>query len=151
MIIHDGPGDLFASQCKTLLCPTNVAGAMGKGLARVFRDRVPGLWEFYQKQFPRDNNPHPSKVFRLELYRPTEGPQVLLFPTKLHWRDPSRIDWIDHNLGSMMEQWFDLELESIAIPALGCGEGGLSYDEVRPYLLKYFDGTMLPAELYHPQ
>ncbi len=150
MILYDGYGDMMQSQCKTVVCTTNVAGAMGKGLAKMFRDSVPGLYTFYRERFPRDDTPDPEKMRELYVYPINDRQQVLLLPTKLHWRNPSTYSMIHDGLQEVIRQWDMLELESVAFPALGCQNGGLQFRVVRSILHRYFRDSQLPIEIYHP-
>jgi O-acetyl-ADP-ribose deacetylase (regulator of RNase III) len=151
MIHHDGRGNLFESQCHTLVCPINVVGVMGKGLAKTFAQRFDGLLEFYRSHYPRTEDPDPTLIEKLVVYRPADAyHQVLLFPTKLHWRDPSQPNWVDRNLERVVDQWFELDLQSVAFPAVGCGEGGLSFEWVRRQFQRRFQTLMLDVELYWP-
>ena len=150
MILHDGVGDLFGSECRTLACPVNIVGIMGKGLALEFKRRVPGLFEFYQSKYPRTIRPDYRLLNHLEVFRPETGPQVLLIPTKLHWSEPSKMGWVRDNLKLVTHQWEELALESLALPALGCGEGGLPFGKVRSLVLDTFGTTPMSVELYWP-
>lgn len=151
MIHHDGRGNMFNSQCHTLVCPINVVGVMGKGLAKVFADRYPGLLAFYRQHYPRNDQASSTLLNDLHVYRPSDSThQVLLFPTKLHWRNESQPDWVDRNLQAVRDRWFELELHSVAFPAVGCGEGGLDFHWVRERFLATFQDIPLDVELYWP-
>ncbi len=150
MILHDDAGDLFKSSCRTLACPINIVGVMGKGLALEFRRRVPGLYEFYLSKYPRTNRPDYRLLNHLEVFTPQTGPQILLIPTKLHWNQPSKMGWVRDNLKLISHQWEELALESLALPALGCGEGRLPFKDVRKLVLDTFAPSPLKVELYWP-
>jgi O-acetyl-ADP-ribose deacetylase (regulator of RNase III) len=70
----------------------------------------------------------------------------MLFPTKKHWRSPSKIEYIEKGLEKFARSYEDLEIESIAFPRLGCGNGGLDWNEVRPIMEKYL--KPLPIQIY---
>lgn len=154
MIVYEGPGDMFNCRSQTLTCPTNVVGAMGKGLAAEFRDRVEMLEQFYLSRFPKclsiPNDRtliHQLYVFPMDDSRFANA-QVLLFPTKEHWRFPSRLKWIERNLQLLVEQRQQLKITSLAVPALGCGNGGLDYEsQVRPLIYQYLDSIPTPVEI----
>jgi O-acetyl-ADP-ribose deacetylase (regulator of RNase III) len=55
---------------------------------------------------------------------------VFNFPTKKHWRDPSQLNWIAEGLDDLRRCVVNLNLNSISIPALGCGYGGLQFEDV---------------------
>lgn len=147
MIIHEQPGDLFACQSQTITCPVNTAGAMGKGLALDFRDRVPGLFQFYRGRYGTRYSAD-RYANRLYTYKVPDGRQVLLFPTKVRWTDPASPTHIRENLRLLAEQYQELGITSLAIPALGCGLGKLNYDrDVRPMVQEFLGPLPLPVEV----
>lgn len=122
-------GDLFASGADALVNPINIAGAMGAGLALAFRRRHPGLYADYRARVAGGT---------LAMGEPYlwqgDGAAVINFPTKRHWRDDS--SWPDISAGigrlaDLVPQW---GLASLAVPALGCGLGGLDWKRTRPAL-----------------
>jgi O-acetyl-ADP-ribose deacetylase (regulator of RNase III) len=64
---------------------------------------------------------------------------IINFPTKRHWRQPSRMSDIEAGLVDLVEQVKRLGIRSIAVPALGCGNGGLDWDDVRPRIAAAFE------------
>jgi O-acetyl-ADP-ribose deacetylase (regulator of RNase III) len=64
---------------------------------------------------------------------------IINFPTKNHWREPSKIEYIESGLQSLVEAVEQYEINSIAMPAIGCGLGGLDYVEVKLLIEKAFD------------
>lgn len=148
MIVFEGRADIFTSTCQTITCPINVVGTLGNGLAKLFKDNVPGLDIYYRKEYPpRPTQPPAGLVHRILTYRPPTGPQVLLFPTKEHWRDPSQLNWIETNLDFVAKHYTNLGIQSLAIPALGCGKGTLPYAEMRRIFYFYLDPIPLPVEI----
>ena len=89
-------------------------------------------------------------MYQIERFVTKCGKQILLLPTKSHWRDPSHPMWILKNLQSLVDNWFEWDIHSLAIPALGCGEGGLSWDTVRPMMEEAFKAPVLEGEIYLP-
>lgn len=76
---------------------------------------------------------------------------IINFPTKLHWRAKTRLEWVEHGLQDLVRIIEEKKIRSVAIPALGCGNGGLDWREVRPLIvaaLKEVDG--LNAMIYEP-
>ena len=147
MIIREEVGDLFNCSSQTITCPINTAGAMGKGLALEFRNRVDGLYRWYQHHYP---SPYGAdrRANYIQVYPVPDGRQVLLFPTKINWRNPSTVELIEENLRKLAENYEYWNIQSLALPALGCGEGGLAYDrDVRPLIWKILDPLPLPVEV----
>lgn len=73
-----------------------------------------------------------GKVQVFELKNAQTNPRFIInFPTKNHWREQSKIEYIESGLQSLVEAIEHYKIKSIAIPALGCGLGGLDYKEVK--------------------
>ena len=73
---------------------------------------------------------------------------MLLFPTKKHWRNPSKLEYIEKGLEKFVKNWDRLGANSIAFPRLGCGNGGLDWEEVRPLMEKYLNPLPLQILIY---
>lgn len=125
-------GNLFESGAAVLVNPVNCVGASGRGLAREFAVRYPHMERGYRAACQRGD----LAPGRFYLWRPAAlgAPMVLCFPTKRHWRQPSRIEDIEAGLAAVQQ----IDLPSpVALPRLGCGLGGLSWDAVRPLVEHY--------------
>jgi O-acetyl-ADP-ribose deacetylase (regulator of RNase III) len=118
-------GDIFYSSCMTLVCPVNTVGVMGAGLAKAFALRFVGLEDSY-KRVCRDGGFKPGE---LRLWK-GEDKWVLLFPTKEHWRRPSKLQWVDTGLWKFRERYRAAAVTSVAFPMIGCGLGGLRRSDV---------------------
>lgn len=140
-------GDIFASRAQTLTCPVNCVGVMGKGLAKATKERYPEVYRQYRDLYEQG-------LLSLEWLRVVytdDGRQVLLFPTKRHWSRPSRVEWIEQGLQQLRARYQDLRIESLALPMLGCGAGGLSYPhDVQPLIWRYLADLPIPIEVYEP-
>ena len=110
---------------KILVNPVNCVGVMGAGLAKKFKLMFPENYIFYRKNY------RSLKPGKLLIYRGEKT--IINFPTKTHWREKSKIEYITTGLAEVEKLETD---EFIFIPALGCGLGGLSWDKVRPEILK---------------
>lgn len=129
MIIEVDSGDLFDASAEALINPVNTEGAMGAGLALTFRARYPAMFREYAEVCQR----RMLEVGTLHWWH-TGEPQprfVVNFPTKKRWREPSQLIWIDAGLQTLRAQVEARSIESLAMPALGCGLGGLPWDKVR--------------------
>jgi O-acetyl-ADP-ribose deacetylase (regulator of RNase III) len=127
MSIEICSGDLLAADVEALVNPVNCVGVMGKGLALVFKKRFPDAFRAYAKACAA-HEVVPGRMFVVS----TKGRTILHFPTKRHFRDASRMEDIEAGLVSLAAEISAREIRSIAIPAIGCGLGGLSWDDVRP-------------------
>jgi len=124
-------GDLFASQAQTLVNAVNCIGVMGKGVALEFKKRWPAMFEDYQRRCA-------LKQVRLGepyLYRDAAGASIVNFPTKGHWRSPSRVADIAGGLDYLVAHAEGWGVRSLALPPLGCGNGGLDWSVVGPLIL----------------
>jgi len=115
---------------------------MGRGIALDFRRLLPGMYTQYRDLCEQGL----LKIGDLWLYK---GPNkwVLNFPTKQHWRYPSRVSYIEAGLRKFADSYAEMQIHSIAFPALGCGNGQLDFEsEVRPLMERYFHN--LPIEIF---
>ena len=109
--------------------PVNCLGTMGAGLALQFARRHPQGVPPYVRAC-REGSLQPGKVLMVPLDR-TEAPtHAVHFPTKLHWRNPSQLEWIRQGLTDMYPKLRASSLTSVALPALGAGLGGLPWPQV---------------------
>jgi O-acetyl-ADP-ribose deacetylase (regulator of RNase III)/uncharacterized protein YwgA len=139
-------GDLFASRAQTLVNTVNCVGVMGKGVAEQFKLRFPAMFEDYRSRTNR-------KAVRLGepyLYRDQSGAQIINFPTKDHWRSPSRLSDIERGLDYLAAHASKWGITSIALPPLGCGNGGLEWSEVGPLIYRKLHGLPIEVEVYAP-
>jgi len=120
-------GDLFESPAQTLVNTVNTVGVMGKGIALRFKQIYPEMFAKYQELCESGQ----FTIGQLYLWR-TPNKWVLNFPTKEHWRRPSKLQYIEAGLEKFVEGYQDAGISSIAFPPLGCGNGELDFDEVRP-------------------
>ena len=134
-------GDIFNSPAQVLVNTVNTVGAMGKGIALEFKKRYPDMFNTYRTVCEKKK----LAVGKMLLwYAPDYW--ILMLPTKEHWQKPSRIEYIEKGLMTFAEKYADYNITSIAFPKLGCGNGGLDWDEVRPIMEKYL--CPLPIDTY---
>lgn len=91
-----------------------------------------------------------GKMHVVEVHGLTAPKYVINFPTKVHWRHPSKLEYIQKGLIDLVKVVQDLEIKSIAIPPLGCGNGGLDWKKVRPLILEAFQPLNVEVHLYEP-
>ena len=149
-IIHSS-GNFLEADAQALVNPVNCVGVMGKGLALQFKHAFPDSFAAYRAACTR-GVVVPGRMFVTETGLVT-GPHLLIhFPTKRHWRDRSLLEDIDTGLTALVAKVSARGLRSLAVPALGCGLGGLDWDTVRPLIGEAF--AALPdvrVLLYGPQ
>lgn len=132
----------FTNCVDAIVNPVNCVGQMGKGLALEFKKRYPRNFEIY-KQACDDGLVTVGSVFWESAgIKVGDGPSIIAnFPTKKHWANPSRIDWIESGLLNMAKtiNHKPYAIRSIAIPALGCGLGGLDWADVKKLMVQILD------------
>lgn len=139
-------GDMFQSQAATIVNTVNCVGVMGKGVAAEFKKRFPQMYGDYAARCAAKQ----VKLGEPYLYEDVLGTSVINFPTKDHWRSPSRLDDVVRGLDYLLahvEQW---KLKSLAIPPLGCGNGGLEWAMVGPIMYQKLASLGIPVEIYAP-
>lgn len=149
MIVYEGSGNVFACRMQTIICSINTVGAMGKGIALSFKNYVPGLYDFYREHY-RDREPDYPSVNKLEVYTVDEQRKVLLFPTKDHFKYPSKLWMIEQNLQQLAQRYEELGITSLGMPLIGCGHntGQLSWEhQVGPLVRKYLDPLPIPVKI----
>ena len=145
-------GDIFASGCQALVNPVNCMGISGKGLALEFRKRYPEMDIAYRLYCVRGQMQiGGSMVHCTGLWTPPDPEYIICFPTKKHWRDPSEYEYIHAGLFGLAQALIRHDVESVAIPALGCGNGGLEWKEVKILIEQSIGGMHgIRIELYAP-
>lgn len=146
-MIRDCQGDLFESGAEALVNPVNCVGVAGKGLALEFRKRWPEIYVFYRE----DCQSGWLRPGRLSIQYGNDGQIVVEFPTKRHWRDASEIVDVQAGLEALERYLREHKLASVAVPALGCGLGGLDWVDVRPLIVEALGGLDCDVMLYGPQ
>jgi len=124
-------GNLFEADAEALVNPVNTQGAMGKGLALAFKKMSPENFKAYAEAC-QSGYIKTGKMFVTE-QQSLIGPRwIINFPTKQHWRDPSRLEWIEEGLADLKKILIEQQIPSVAVPPLGCGLGGLDWKLVKP-------------------
>jgi O-acetyl-ADP-ribose deacetylase (regulator of RNase III) len=136
-MIIEATGNLLDAQAEALVNAVNTVGVMGKGIALQFKKAFPENFAAYEMAC-KAGEVTSGKMFIFETGS-TVGPRYIInFPTKRHWRDGSRIEDIETGLVALVADVRRLGIRSLALPALGCGNGGLSWKDVRPLIEKVF-------------
>ena len=139
-------GNMFESDVKTLVNTVNCVGVMGKGIAAEFKKKYPKMFDEYTAMcecgIVKPGLPY--------YYTDLTGASILNFPTKDHWRSPSRLSYIISGLKWFRENYQSLGITSIAFPKLGCGNGGLDWEMVGPIMYEYLSDLPIRIEVYAP-
>jgi len=125
-------GNLLAAPAEALVNTVNTVGIMGRGIALQFKQAYPAMFRDYERAC-KAGEVKLGKVQVFDLGGLVGGPRwIINFPTKGHWRADSRMADIEAGLKDLVATIQRLRIRSIAIPPLGCGNGGLDWNEVRP-------------------
>lgn len=124
-------GDILATDAEALVNTVNCVGIMGRGIALQFRKAFPGNFKAYEKACERKEL-QPGRMFVFRTGQLTNPHFIINFPTKRHWKGKSQLADIESGLTALVAEIRRLDIRSIAIPPLGCGQGGLDWGEVRP-------------------
>jgi len=116
---------------------------MGKGLAHAYREKYPAMFKTY-KELCENNQ---FSVGQLWLWRGANQ-WVLNFPTKKHWRYPSKIEYIESGLIKFIKNYESRGIREISFPRLGCGNGGLDWQDVKPLMEKLLGNLPIPIYIH---
>jgi O-acetyl-ADP-ribose deacetylase (regulator of RNase III) len=150
-MIKIAAGNLLKADADAIVNTVNTVGVMGKGIALQFKQAFPDNYKAYRNACER-NEVQPGRMFVFSTNKMIGPKYIINFPTKRHWKGRSRMEDIEAGLKALVEVVIKLDIHSIAIPPLGCGSGGLNWDEIKPRIDSTF--RVLPdvlVLLYKPQ
>jgi O-acetyl-ADP-ribose deacetylase (regulator of RNase III) len=150
-MIESAQGNLLHAPVEALVNTVNTVGVMGKGIALQFKQAYPHMFRAYVRAC-NAGEVQLGKVFVFDLGGLDGGPRwILNLPTKKHWRDKSQKAAIALGLHDLVDTIHRLGIKSIAIPPLGCGNGGLDWSEVKPMIEDALGSVNgLNVRLYEP-
>lgn len=148
-MIYSMKGNLLEDSAEVYVNTVNTVGVMGKGIALQFKQAFPDVFKQYAKDCKAGN----VQIGRMHVV-PVEGlmnPKYIIhFPTKEHWRNPSKLSYIKQGLADLVQVLEKLNVTSIALPPLGCGNKGLDWNVVRPLIIDAFQEVPIDVHLYEP-
>lgn len=138
-------GDILKTEATAIVNPVNCKGVMGAGLAAAVRKKYPKSYNDYRRAC-RQGAIKVGAVFV------TSEPDMLLFhlPTKDHWKNQSKMEYVLSGLADLRRKLEALLVSSVAVPALGCGCGGLSWSAVQPVLEDALKDINTDVYIYPP-
>lgn len=143
-------GNLLDARVEAVVNTVNTVGVMGKGIALMFREKYPENFKAYEAACRAGE----VQVGRMFVTAGVElgGPRwIINFPTKKHWRQPTKLEWVQTGLVALKEMIREKGIRSIALPPLGCGNGGLEWVVVRPMIEGIFgDLADVDVTVYEP-
>lgn len=133
--------NIFESPAQVIVNAVNTVGVMGKGIAQQYKRLYPEMYKQYRYFCEQEL----LEIGKLWLYK-DETKWILSFPTKKHWRAPSKIEYIESGLKKFVETYEEKGIHSISFPQLGTGNGGLDWElEVKPLFVKYLKPLPIPV------
>lgn len=136
-MIERAEGNILEADAEALVNTVNCVGVMGKGIALQFKQAYPENFRAYQKAC-KASNVRPGRMFIWPTGLMVNPKYVINFPSKRHWKGKSKIEDIEAGLAALIEEVERLGIQSIAVPPLGCGMGGLDWSKVGPRIVKTF-------------
>ncbi len=145
MAIEFKKGNIFNAKTQAIVNTVNCVGVMGKGIALVYKLRYPLMFDIYKDHCKKKL----INIGKLWLYKgQSDAPWVLNFPTKYHWKYPSKIEFIEKGLDKFVSTYKDQGINSIAFPLLGTHNGGLDKEEVLRLMQEYLGRCDIAIEIY---
>lgn len=149
-MIEIARGNLLEAPAEALVNTVNTAGVMGKGIALQFKQAYPKMFREYERACEA-GEVQLGHVSVFDLGALAGGPRwIVNFPTKAHWRARSRLSDIDAGLRDLVRKIQELSIRSIAVPPLGCGNGGLEWRDVYPRIEQALGGLEDVRVLVYP-
>ncbi|WP_158860817.1 macro domain-containing protein [Lunatibacter salilacus] len=142
-------GNIFASDTEALVNAVNTVGVMGKGVALQFKKRFPTNFKLYAAACKKDEV-EIGKMFITATNSLLNPKWIVNFPTKKHWIDKSSYSFIELGLDDLVGQIENLDIKSIAIPALGAGLGGLDWEKVKAIIENKLHHLNIEITIFDP-
>lgn len=143
-------GDLLKANADVLVNTVNTVGVMGKGIALQFKEAFPYNNKMYV-QACKKRELEPGKLLPVWDTNLLYGKKLIInFPTKTHWRQPSKYEYIEKGLEALRTLIKTDNIKSIAIPPLGAGNGGLEWGKVKPMITNALEGLDVDVQIYEP-
>lgn len=144
-MIYFKDGDIFKDTSEAIVNAVNCVGVMGKGIALKFKEKYPNNYTMYKTACNRKE----VKIGKMFIYKESNK-TIINFPTKEHWRNDSKIEYIEEGLKDLVKTLQSLNIESVAMPAIGCGNGGLSWDVIKKTIKEYLSDVDMNIIVYNP-
>jgi len=136
--------DIWNNKRGIILIPVNCVGIMGCGLAKACKEKYPEIFKDYQRMCRNGK----FILGTIKLYVIKDGFAIMLVPTKYHWRNPSKLEWVEYVLKKLGTCMSRAPMDTFHVPPLGCGAGGLDIGLIRPMVKKYLSHENVTINFY---
>lgn len=144
-------GNIMDSSAEALVNTVNTVGVMGKGIALQFKQTFPHNFDVY-KQACQSGQFTTGKILAVKDSDLLLGERLIInLPTKQHWKMPSTYEYVESGLIALLAYLKDNPIKSLAMPALGCGNGGLDWLKVKPMIERHLGELDMAIWVYEPQ
>lgn len=143
-MIIEKKGNIFKTECQTIVNTVNCLGVMGAGIAFEFRLRHPDMYNKYKILCEQEK----IQIGTLWIYSISPEKMILNFPTKYDWKKPSKIEYLEKGLEKFMNTYKTKNIKSIAFPLLGSSHGGISPASSLLIMKKYLTDCDIPIEIW---
>lgn len=140
-------GDMFTQQFDIRVNTVNCVGVMGAGVALAFKERYPEMF----REYKRECDAQRITPGHLHVWKTLHGDWIINFPTKRDWREKSRYEDVEAGLVALRRYLESQGKVTVALPALGCGHGGLDWARVSELIRKYLDNLVAKISVYEPK
>ncbi|MDQ1139522.1 macro domain-containing protein [Pedobacter agri] len=137
-------GNIFTTNCTTIVNTVNCVGVMGAGIAYECRLRYPEMYEKYQTLCKNNL----LQIGTLWIYK-ASNKNILNFPTKIDWKQPSKIEYLEKGLEKFVDTYKEKEITSIAFPLLGASHGGMTQEQSLSTMKRYLSSCDIDIEIWH--
>lgn len=142
-------GNILKAETEALVNTVNTVGVMGKGIALQFKKQFPECFRAYKAAIDKGEL-RIGKVQVVEVNNIVGPRYIINFPTKKHWRYPSKMEWIKEGLKDLKRQIYRYKIRSIAIPPLGAGNGKLEWEQVKTEIENILGNTNIQIFVFEP-
>jgi O-acetyl-ADP-ribose deacetylase (regulator of RNase III)/uncharacterized protein YwgA len=143
-------GNIFESKAEALVNTVNTVGVMGKGIALQYKKAFPHNYKVYSKAC-KDGEIQIGKLLVVKDQNISTGDKwIINFPTKTDWRKPSQYSYVEEGLDTLVKLIEEYGINSIAIPPLGAGNGGLEWEKVKKIIERKLKDTQVSVLVYEP-
>ncbi len=146
-MIREYTGNIFVIKAQAYVNTVNCVGVMGAGIALSFKRKFPKMFSSYREMCKLGNVKVGSMTIITVPRYNEDTILVINFPTKQHWKNPSKISYIKDGMKSLVAEIKRLGIKSIAIPHLGCNNGGLSWKDVKPIVYEALEPISEEVEI----